>query len=235
MEPIDDEKKVIGAAEALARRLGDNVNHTVAAAVMDIDGRIHEAVNLYHFTGGPCAELVALGVAATAGAKQLLTIAAAGDRGRGLIPPCGRCRQVLLDQHPDILVAVPTENGAVMRPIRKLLPDSYFYPDAPDGQIVRFNQKYHDEVMAGEKTSTIRWDEDSLAVGRATFVFEGHPQFAHVDGEVTAVEPIMLSALDPGLVAGLRGHYPEMPDDAELLRVEFRIERQNQACHARIT
>lgn len=112
-----------------------------------------------------------------------------------------------------------------MRPIRKLRPATYFYPDAPDGQIVRFNRKYHDEVMAGEKTSTIRWDEDSLTVGKATFVFEGHPEFAHVAGEITAVEPTSLSALDPGHAAGLRGHYPEMPEDADLLRVVFRIER----------
>lgn len=95
---------------------------------MDVDGRIHEAVNVYYFTGGPCAELVALGVAAAAGAKQLLTVAAAGDRRRGLIPPCGRCRQVLLDQHPDIMVAVPTQRGPEMRPIRKLLPDTYVSP-----------------------------------------------------------------------------------------------------------
>lgn len=225
MEPIEVEQKVIDAAEALARTLGDNENHTVAAAVMDVDGRIHEAVNVYHFTGGPCAELVALGVAAAAGGTQLLTIAAAGDRGRGLIPPCGRCRQVLLDHHPGILVAVPTKNGAAMRPIRKLLPDTYFYADAPVGQIVRFNRRYYDEVLAGQKTSTIRWDE-SFAVGKATFVFEGHPEFAHVDGEITAVEPTTLSALNPGYVAALREHYPEMPDDAELLRAEFRIERQ---------
>lgn len=223
MEPIEDEQKVIDVAEALARTLGESENHTVAAAVMDIDGGIHVAVNVYHFTGGPCAELVALGVAAAAGAKQLLKIAAAGDRGRGLIPPCGRCRQVLLDQHPDILVAVPAVNGPEMRPIRKLLPDSYFYPDAPHGQIVRFNRRYHDAVMAGKKTSTIRWDEPSPAIGQATFVFEGHPQFAHVDGEITAVAQTALSELEPDHATELRGHYPEMPDDAELLRVEFRI------------
>lgn len=129
MDPLEPERRVIDAAEALARTLGDNDNQTVAAAAMDINGNIHLAVNVYHFNGGPCAELVALGVAATAGVKQLLTIAAAGDRGRGLIPPCGRCRQVLLDHHPDILVAVPTEYGPEVRPVRTLLPDTYFFPD----------------------------------------------------------------------------------------------------------
>lgn len=222
MEPSAGERRVIEVAEALALTLGDDDNHTVAAAVMDIDGRIHEAANVYHFTGGPCAELVALGVAAAAGARQLLTIAAAGDRGRGLISPCGRCRQVLLDQHPDILVAVPADTGPVVRSIRDLLPDSYVHPDAQPRRIVRFNQRYHDEVVSGRKTTTIRWN-DPILPGPATFVFEEHPDFAHIDGEIVAVEPVALRDLDAGYVAALRDHYPGMPDDAELTRVAFRV------------
>lgn len=35
--------------------------HTMGAAVRAADGRMFAGVNLYHFTGGPCAELVALG------------------------------------------------------------------------------------------------------------------------------------------------------------------------------
>lgn len=224
MQPLEAEQRVIDVAEALATTLGENPNHTVAAAVMDIDGRVHSAVNVYHFNGGPCAELVALGAAATAGAAQLLTIAAAGDRGRGLIPPCGRCRQVLLDQHPDILVAVPGAEGPVMRPIRKLLPDTYFFPDALTGRMMRFNRRYYEAVLLGEKTSTIRWDE-THQVGRATFVFEGHPEFAHLEGSITAVEATTLNELDPEYAAGLRSHYPAMPADGELSRVHFRIER----------
>ncbi|WP_143738898.1 hypothetical protein [Microbacterium sp. Yaish 1] len=224
MQPLEAEQQVIDVAEELATTLGENPNHTVAAAVMDIDGRVHKAVNVYHFNGGPCAELVALGVAATAGATQLLTIAAAGDRGRGLIPPCGRCRQVLLDQHPDILVAVPGEEGPLMRPIRKLLPDTYFFPDAPTGRVMRFNRRYYEAVLSGQKTSTIRWDE-THHVGAATFVFEGHPEFAHLDGSITAIESTTLSELDPEYAAGLRGHYPAMPADAELLRVHFQVQR----------
>lgn len=222
MEPLEAERRVIDSAEALARTLGDNDNHTVAAAVMDIDGNIHQAVNVYHFNGGPCAELVALGVAAAAGAQQLLTIAAAGDRGRGLIPPCGRCRQVLLDHHPDIFVAVPSEKGPLVRPVRKLLPDTYFCPDADGQRIVRFNKRYHDAVMSGAKTTTIRWDE-TISMGPATFVFEDHPEFAHIDGEILSVEPMRLHDLDAEHAVGLHAHYPSMPEDAELLRATFRV------------
>lgn len=128
MRPLPDQQRVIDAAEALAARLGHDPNHTVAAAVIDGDGRVYQAANVYHFTGGPCAELVALGVAAAAGATQLRMIAAAGDGGRGVIPPCGRCRQVLRDQHPDILVAVPGGDGPQVHPVRTLLPHSYLAP-----------------------------------------------------------------------------------------------------------
>lgn len=100
MEPPNSERAVIDAAEALARRLGEDANHTVAAAALDTSGRIHTAVNVYHFTGGPCAELVVLGSVAAAKAGPIVAMAAAGDQGRGLISPCGRCRQAMLDRIP---------------------------------------------------------------------------------------------------------------------------------------
>lgn len=43
--------------------------HTMGAAVLASDGRLFAGVNLYHFTGGPCAELVALGTARAGGAR----------------------------------------------------------------------------------------------------------------------------------------------------------------------
>jgi len=154
---------------------------------MDTAGRIHEAVNVYHFTGGPCAELVALGVAVTAGAGPLVTIAAAGDRGRGLIPPCGRCRQALLDLHPDVQVAVPTDDGPALRPIRKLLPDTYFFPDADARRIVRFDRDDYEAIATARKTSTVRYD-DPIALGPAIFFFEDDEAHRTLNGTVTAVE-----------------------------------------------
>ncbi|WP_205754724.1 ASCH domain-containing protein [Pseudarthrobacter sp. NamE5] len=129
---------------------------------------------------------------------------------------------MLLDHHPDILVAVPSESGPVVRPVRNLLPDTYFFPDAQGRRIVHFNKRYHDAVMSGEKTTTVRWD-DPIAVGTATFVFEGHPNFAHVEGEVLSTEPLRLQDLDAEHAAGLKNHYPTMPGDAEVSRVTFRI------------
>lgn len=234
MELLDAERRVIAAAETLAVILGDDSHHTVAAAAMDARGRIYSAVNVYHFTGGPCAELVVLGIAATASSGPLLTIAAAGDHGRGLIPPCGRCRQVLLDLHPDVFVAVPAEHGPQMRPVRTLLPHTYFHPDAAATRVVRFNRRYFDEISDGRKTSTVRWN-DPIAVGSALFVFEDHPDNPVLTGEVLTIKRYVLNELTPELahlpadtdmndyLQGLRGHYPFMSDGAEVDVVRFAV------------
>lgn len=96
--------------------------HTVGAAVRASDGRMFVGVNLYHFTGGPCAELVALGAARANGATEITHIVAVGNHGRGVKAPCGRDRQVLADYYPHIRVIVPTSSGDVSVAIDELLP-----------------------------------------------------------------------------------------------------------------
>ncbi len=96
--------------------------HTMGAAVRASDGRIFTGVNLYHFTGGPCAELVALGAARAAGATELTHIVAVGNHGRGVKSPCGRDRQILVDYHPQIRVILPSPDGDVSVLATDLLP-----------------------------------------------------------------------------------------------------------------
>src|SRR4051794_16209400 len=102
------DEELIAFAREMIDASSDGVVHTVAAAVRDDAGRIFGGVNLYHFTGGPCAELVALATARGGGASALTSIVAVGDGGRGVIAPCGRDRQVFVDYHPDIRVVLPT-------------------------------------------------------------------------------------------------------------------------------
>ncbi|MFD8083296.1 cytidine deaminase family protein [Kitasatospora sp. NPDC059722] len=125
-------RELVDAAEDVARRFARADNHTVAAAARNADGRIVTALNAYHFTGGPCAELALIGSAAGQGAYDLTAIVAVGDEGRGVIPPCGRCRQVLLDYFPDIEVLVG--RGPALRAVRvrDLLPDAYVSADHQD-------------------------------------------------------------------------------------------------------
>lgn len=104
-------------------------SNTMAAAARARDGRIVTAVNAYHFTGGPCAELVLIGAAAAQGAYELDTIVAVGDRDRGVVPPCGRCRQVLLDYFPVLKVIVGEGDRIRTVRITDLLPESYVWAD----------------------------------------------------------------------------------------------------------
>ncbi len=99
--------------------------HTMGAAVRATDGRTFTGVNLYHFTGGPCAELVALGAARAAGAKELTHIVAVGNHGRGVKSPCGRDRQVFADYHPNVRVILPSPEGLLSVLASDLLPLSF--------------------------------------------------------------------------------------------------------------
>jgi len=101
--------------------------HTMGAAVRSADGRLFAGINLYHFTGGPCAELVALGHARASGARDLTTIVAVGNDNRGVQAPCGRDRQVLLDYHPGIRVILPGPDGPGWAPVTELLPAGYHW------------------------------------------------------------------------------------------------------------
>ena len=78
----DADRELIALAKDIVDRHGDDSVSTMGAAVRDTEGRMYAAINLYHFTGGPCAELVALGVSVAQGAGPLEAIVAVGDEGR---------------------------------------------------------------------------------------------------------------------------------------------------------
>ncbi|AXE26161.1 cytidine deaminase [Streptomyces globosus] len=131
-----EDLELVEFARHIVEANGDGEAHTVGAAVRDAQGRMFGGINLYHFTGGPCAELVALGHARAEGARDLAAIVAVGDRGRGVLAPCGRDRQILLDHHPGIRVLVPVADGIRSVPITDLLPHAYVWAEqsaAPDG------------------------------------------------------------------------------------------------------
>ncbi len=127
--PSPGDHELVEAAAEVARTRCRGDNHTVASAARARDGRIVTAVNAYHFTGGPCAELVVIGAAAAQGAYDLTTIVAVGDRDRGVIPPCGRCRQALLDYFPALQVIVGAGDRLRTVPVADLLPETYVWAD----------------------------------------------------------------------------------------------------------
>ncbi|WP_433269260.1 cytidine deaminase family protein [Actinosynnema sp. CS-041913] len=114
------DRDLLARALALARARTRWRHHNVAAAGRSADGRTFTGLNVFHFAGGPCAELVVLGAAAAEGVYDLDAIVAADTT--GVIPPCGRCRQVLCDLTPEVRVIV-ADTEAV--PVTALLPRAY--------------------------------------------------------------------------------------------------------------
>ncbi|GAA2068693.1 cytidine deaminase [Streptomyces albiaxialis] len=123
-ELTEADRELVETAREIADTHSDGEDgiHTVGAAVRAADGSVHRGINVYHFTGGPCAELVALGAARANGARELTTIVAVGNGDRGVLGPCGRDRQILLDHHPGIRVVLPTSHGLATAPVHALLP-----------------------------------------------------------------------------------------------------------------
>ncbi|CRG89120.1 Blasticidin-S deaminase [Talaromyces islandicus] len=105
------EADLIKRATSVVHSLSPSDAHSIANAAIDSNDQVFTGVNVHHFTGGPCAELVMLGMAAAAGASKLTYIVAIANRQGGIPSPCGRCRQVLLDLQPQIKVIVAEDGG----------------------------------------------------------------------------------------------------------------------------
>ncbi len=124
MELTTHDKDLIKAAQTIIDKYGDDSLHTVGAALAS-DGTIYTGVNIFAQGGGADAELIVLGKAISEGKKNFTAIVAVGNNDRGVIPPCGVCRQLLLDYAPNIFVI--TEFGGVVQKVKitDLLPKAY--------------------------------------------------------------------------------------------------------------
>ena len=132
-------QELVSIATTLISSIPVSDNHSVAAAAWTRNNELFTGVNVLHFTGGPCAELVLLGNVAAAGVPldQLTMIVAVANESRGVIPPCGRCRQVLIDLCPRIYVVMPVmrvgvladsedgDSGHEVVALARLLPGAY--------------------------------------------------------------------------------------------------------------
>lgn len=99
----------------------------VGAAVLTADGRVFTGANVENASYGlsMCAERVAIGSAAAAGARSFVAIAVAGEGERGIVP-CGACRQVMAEfsQHAAVVRCLPDGTHTVSS-VRELLPDAF--------------------------------------------------------------------------------------------------------------
>ncbi|MEV7330411.1 cytidine deaminase [Micromonospora sp. NPDC093244] len=119
----DTDRALVQAATAVAKLRCRSPRHTRAAAARTADGRVFSGVNVHHDSGGACAEMVAVGAAATQGVTELETMVVVGDRGREIVVPCGPCRQVLRDSFPGLRVIVGPVDAPRVTPIGHLPPE----------------------------------------------------------------------------------------------------------------
>lgn len=108
--------------------------HRLAAAIRDESGEIFTGIHLGATVGrlSICAEAVALGRALLEGDGTIASIVAVREPKPGepateptVVPPCGACREMLLDHAKEAFVIVPGKGGLVRQPVSRLLPLPY--------------------------------------------------------------------------------------------------------------
>ncbi len=130
----DADHALIAAANEVLARHYKPFWHTVAAAIRGLDGRIWTGLHIGATVGrlSVCAEAIAFGRALLEGDGSIETAVAVrhpkpdeADRELAVVPPCGACREMILDHWPDALVIVKEAGVLLRRPVRVLLPVPY--------------------------------------------------------------------------------------------------------------
>lgn len=115
------------ALAAMERAYAPYSNFKVGAALLGADGSITEACNVENaaFPAGTCAERAALASAVAKGVRSFraLAIASSAD---DPTPPCGMCRQALIEFAPELEVISVTRSGKEARwRLTELLPQAF--------------------------------------------------------------------------------------------------------------
>ncbi|MBB3664476.1 cytidine deaminase/uncharacterized protein YqfB (UPF0267 family) [Prauserella sediminis] len=231
-----DHRDLVRAATTHAKAVNDDGDHTVAAALRLHSGAVVLGVNTHHFLGGPCGEISALSNrAATHPDDAIVTVAAAYGPTGDVIPPCGKCRQILFDIDPAIRCIVREANGLTAVPVRDLLPHAYDWRAAEQPQRVYMWEGYEDSIRDGSKRQTIRVD-DPFRPGEARIVFEKESgDVVELPADIVSVSTAARAELTEQdaqrdgftdlaeLHAALDQHYPGMGPEAPIDIVAFAL------------
>ena len=130
----DDDHELIAAANSVLTKHYRPFWHMVAAAIRCQDGRIWTGIHIGATVGrlSVCAEAVAFGRALLDGDGTIETAVAVRhpkpeeeNRELAVVPPCGACREMILDHAPTALVIVNDGDVLTKLPVRTLLPLPY--------------------------------------------------------------------------------------------------------------
>ena len=115
------------AAKARERAYTPYSHYSVGAAVLTKSGDVYTGCNIENASYGAtcCAERVALFKAISEGEQDIQMIAVIAD-GDKPVPPCGICRQVMIELAPQALVVMSNLEGKRdRRTVQVLLPSAF--------------------------------------------------------------------------------------------------------------
>ena len=117
------------AREAMTRAYAPYSGCQVGAALLTRDGKVYTGCNIENaaFTPTCCAERTAFFEAVARGERHFAAIAVVGGQGgvvSGLFPPCGVCRQVMMEFcSPDFLIHMGGAGDEIVTvPLGEFLP-----------------------------------------------------------------------------------------------------------------
>ena len=115
------------AAAAMRNAYAPYSSFRVGAALLSSDGRITDGCNVENasYPAGICAERGAIAAAVASGVREFRAIAIATEA-EAPTPPCGICRQVLMEFSPALSVLSVTKSGAEAQwSLADLLPEAF--------------------------------------------------------------------------------------------------------------
>ncbi len=125
------------ATAAMTRAYAPYSHFRVGAALLAADGSIDEGCNVENasYPAGICAERAAVAAAVARGVRDFQAIVIVTEASAPT-PPCGMCRQVLIEFAPHLAVHSMTRSGTSARwTMSDLLPEAFtpMSMGAPDG------------------------------------------------------------------------------------------------------
>jgi cytidine deaminase len=104
------------ARQAQRRAYAPYSHFRVGAALLASNGKIYHGCNVENSSYGLtiCAERTALYTAIAEGARKFQALAIVSDEG-GFTPPCGACRQVLMDLAGEVEIILADRRGHTQR------------------------------------------------------------------------------------------------------------------------